>query len=49
MTAATANSYTVVGHSNSTNDFTITKNAAGVISRSCTTTGSGGCPASGTW
>ena len=49
VTAATANSYTVVGHSNSSNDFTITKNAAGVITRSCTTTGSGGCPASGTW
>jgi type IV pilus assembly protein PilA len=48
VTAATANSYTVVAHSNSGTNFTITKSALGVISRSCTPAG-GGCPTGGVW
>jgi type IV pilus assembly protein PilA len=47
--AATSNSYTVVGHSKSGNNFTIAKAAAGSITRSCTTTSKGACPASGSW
>jgi type IV pilus assembly protein PilA len=47
--AATSNSYTIVGHSKSGNNFTITKAAAGSITRSCTTTSKGACPASGSW
>ena len=46
--AATSNSYTVVGHSKSGNDFTITK-AVGSTTRTCTTTGKGACPSSGSW
>jgi hypothetical protein len=29
--------------------FTITKSAAGVVTRTCTTAGEDGCPAGGTW
>ena len=47
--AATSNSYTVVGHSKSGNNFTIAKAAAGSITRQCTTTSKGACPASGSW
>jgi type IV pilus assembly protein PilA len=47
--AATSNSYTIVGHSKSGNDFTITKAAGSSITRSCTTTSKGACPASGSW
>jgi type IV pilus assembly protein PilA len=40
--------YTIVGHSKGGNDFTISKAAAtGVVSRSCTTVDTGGCPAGG--
>jgi hypothetical protein len=49
ITAAGTDTYTLVGHSKSTNDFTITKNADGTTSRSCTTTGEGGCPSTGVW
>jgi hypothetical protein len=49
VTAAAAGTYTVLGHSSSGNNFTITKNAAGTLVRTCTTTGSGGCPSSGSW
>jgi type IV pilus assembly protein PilA len=41
VTAATANSYTVVAHSKSGNDFTITKASDGTTTRSCSV-GSGG-------
>jgi type IV pilus assembly protein PilA len=40
--------YTIVGHSKSGNNFTITK-AAGVITRSCTAPGTGACPTGGAW
>jgi type IV pilus assembly protein PilA len=48
-TAEGANSYTIVGHSKSGNDFTITKTAGGAPTRTCTTGGSGGCPSNGSW
>jgi type IV pilus assembly protein PilA len=49
VTAAGANSYTIVGHSKSGNDFTITKTAGGAPTRTCTTGGTGGCPSNGSW
>jgi type IV pilus assembly protein PilA len=48
VTAADATGYTIVGYSASGNTFTITKNGA-TVNRTCTTTGSGACPAGGTW
>ncbi len=45
--AAPVDTYTVVGHSKSGNNFTISKAATGTISRSCTTVGKGGCPSGG--
>jgi type IV pilus assembly protein PilA len=49
VTGSAVNAYTVIGHSKSTNDFTITKAAAGSITRACTATSKGACPASGSW
>jgi type IV pilus assembly protein PilA len=46
VTAATSNSYTIVGTSKSKNQFTILKAATGTTSRTCSTTGGtdkGGC------
>jgi hypothetical protein len=40
--------YTIVAHSKSTNNFTITKSGAN-ITRACSTSGKGACPAAGTW
>jgi type IV pilus assembly protein PilA len=44
-----AGNYTVVAHSDSGNNFTITKPASGSITRTCTATGKGACPTSGNW
>jgi type IV pilus assembly protein PilA len=49
ITAAGANTYTIVGHSKSGGDFTISKAANGVLSRTCDKKGEGACPASGKW
>jgi type IV pilus assembly protein PilA len=49
VTAASVNTYTIVAHSQSNENFTITKDTTGVTSRSCSPTGNGGCPASGSW
>ena len=49
VTASGTDTYTIVGHSKSTNDFTITKAADGSISRTCTTQNTGGCPSGGKW
>jgi type IV pilus assembly protein PilA len=51
VTAAGANGYTLVGHSKSGNNFTITRDntSATPMTRTCTTAGSGGCKAGGTW
>jgi type IV pilus assembly protein PilA len=46
---ATVDTYTIVGHSKSGNDFTITKVGNGTISRTCTTAGNGGCRSDGSW
>jgi type IV pilus assembly protein PilA len=48
ITAASATGYTVVGHSKSTNDFTINK-AGATTTRTCTTAGDGACPSTGNW
>ena len=43
-------SYTVVGHSASGNEFTMTKTGTGAsVDRTCSTTGKGACPSSGNW
>jgi type IV pilus assembly protein PilA len=47
--APTATTYVIVGHSKSGNDFTITKNSNGAVSRTCTTGGSGSCLTGSTW
>jgi type IV pilus assembly protein PilA len=45
-----ANAYTVtVTQAKTGSVFTITKAAAGGVTRTCTTAGSKGCPSSGTW
>ena len=49
VTAGAGNSYTIVGHSKSGNNFTISKANGGAPTRSCTTASSGGCKAGGTW
>jgi type IV pilus assembly protein PilA len=50
ISTATTSGYTLVGHSASGNSFTISKTGAGnTIDRTCTTTGSGGCPGNGSW
>jgi type IV pilus assembly protein PilA len=50
ISSATTDSYVVVGHSASGNDFTMTKTSTGArIDRTCTTTGKGACPSSGSW
>jgi type IV pilus assembly protein PilA len=46
ITAAT-DTYSVIGHSKSTNDFTIATAADGTQTRTCTTVGEGGCPSTG--
>ena len=47
--AATSNSYTIVAHSKSTYNFTITKASTGVISRTCSNPGKGACATNGSW
>jgi type IV pilus assembly protein PilA len=49
VSAATADTYSIVGHSKSGNFFTITKGTNGTITRACSTPASGSCLASGTW
>ena len=44
-----SNTYMIIAHSKSTNNFTIQKVAAGNSTRSCTTAASGGCPTGGSW
>jgi type IV pilus assembly protein PilA len=45
----TLNRYTIVAHSVSGNTFTIEKGGDGAITRTCATSGAGGCQASGEW
>jgi type IV pilus assembly protein PilA len=49
VTTSCVSSYTIVGHSKSGNNFTITKGTDGAVTRSCTNAGSGSCLSSGTW
>jgi type IV pilus assembly protein PilA len=49
VTSGSGSSYTIVGHSKSGNNFTITKTSGGAPTRTCTTTGQGSCPTSGNW
>jgi type IV pilus assembly protein PilA len=46
---AGTDSYEIVGHSKSGNDFTIEKSGGGAPTRTCTTSGEGGCPSNGSW
>ena len=47
--SGTTSGYTVSSTSKSGNVFTMTRASDGTMTRSCTTTASGGCPASGSW
>ena len=47
--SSTADTYTIVAHSNSDGKFTISKDATGVVTRTCDKKGDGACPASGDW
>jgi type IV pilus assembly protein PilA len=49
QTNGTTDDYTVIAHSKSGNDFTITKTNGGAPTRTCSTGGSGGCPSNGSW
>jgi type IV pilus assembly protein PilA len=49
VATATAESYEVVGHSRSGNDFKIVKQPGGALERRCTAPDKGGCPAGGVW
>jgi type IV pilus assembly protein PilA len=46
---AAADSFRIVGHSRSGNDFTINKVGGAAPTRVCTSTGNAGCPSSGSW
>ena len=48
VTPNSTTGYTIVAHSKSTNNFTITKSGAN-ITRACSTSGKGACPSAGTW
>jgi len=47
--AAAAETYTVTVASDTTNAFSISRNAAGATTQTCTTTGEAGCPTDGNW
>jgi type IV pilus assembly protein PilA len=49
VTNAATNTYEIVGHSKSGNNFTITKGTDGAVTRTCSNSGSGSCLTSGTW
>ena len=49
VAGAGSDTYTITASSKSGNTFTITKNNTGVISRTCSSAGSGSCLSSGTW
>jgi type IV pilus assembly protein PilA len=49
VTTAGTNTYAIVGHSKSGNNFTITKGTNGAITRTCGTAGSGSCLSGGSW
>jgi type IV pilus assembly protein PilA len=48
LSGLSATGYTIVGHSKSTNNFTIAKSGS-TLTRTCTSTGKGACPTGGSW
>src|SRR4051794_27318396 len=46
---AGSNSFTVVGHSRSGNDFTAAKSTSSPVDRTCSTPDTGACPSTGSW
>jgi type IV pilus assembly protein PilA len=49
ISGTSANGYTIVAHSKSSNNYTIAKTNGSTITRSCTSTGKGACPSAGSW
>jgi type IV pilus assembly protein PilA len=49
VTSAADDDYVITAQSESGNVFTITKVGGAAPSRTCTTTGDGGCPSNGSW
>jgi type IV pilus assembly protein PilA len=49
ITAATIDAITIIGHSKTGNNFRIVHGVGGLITRTCTTAGQHGCPASSQW
>ena len=49
VVTTTADTYSIVAHSESDGKFTIAKDASGVVSRDCDKKGDGACPSSGKW
>jgi type IV pilus assembly protein PilA len=49
LSGLSATGYTIVGHSKSSNNFTITKTGGSTMARTCTSTGKGACPSGGSW
>ncbi len=49
VTGSGTDTYVIVGHSKSGDNFTISKGSNGTITRSCTTAGSGSCLSTGSW
>jgi type IV pilus assembly protein PilA len=49
VTAAATNTFTIVGHSKSENDFTIVKGGNGAVTRTCSAENSGSCLDGGSW
>jgi type IV pilus assembly protein PilA len=46
---AKSDSYDVIAHSTSGNDFTISRDKNGAVTRTCATAGTAGCPTSHNW
>ena len=49
LSGLAANAYTATVTSKTANKFNVIETAAGTATRTCTTVGSAGCPASGNW
>jgi type IV pilus assembly protein PilA len=49
VNTAGSDTYVIIGHSKSGNNFSISKGTNGTITRSCGTAGSGSCLSGGTW
>jgi type IV pilus assembly protein PilA len=49
VSGATATGFTIVGHSQSGTDFTVTGAPSGAVKRTCSKPANGGCPAGGAW